>query len=235
MNWLEPKSRTQLNMVRHYHRILKMDDSRLTKKILKYDLVFGQNGARDCWSTEVKFILNRNNLGSTFSIFPFNIKSTIELLSQSLIYKDQSKWKNVCKDMPKLRTYVKLDDFFSSKQFIHKPLTFIQRKFLAKLRLGVLPIRIETGRYHPRLEEADRICLVCNEPNAIENETHFLLKCSAYGRQRRDLLSRIPELDANFVNWSDEDQLKLLTCNALAVKSTAQFLIDAFDFRSTKI
>ena len=134
-----------------------------------------------------------------------------------------------------LYVYIHIDDFFSNKHYIHKPLSFIQRKFLSKLRLGVLPIRIETGRYHPRLEEADRICLVCNEPNAIENETHFLLKCSAYGRQRRDLLSRIPELDANFVNWSDEDQLKLLTCNALAVKSTAQFLIDAFDFRSTKI
>ena len=127
--------------------------------------------------------------------------------------------------MPKLRTYVKLDDFFSSKQFIHKPLTFIQRKFLAKLRLGVLPIRIETGRYHPRLEEADRICLVCNEPNAIENEIHFLLKCPAYDRQRRELFSKIPELDANFVNWSDKDQLKILTCNALAVKSTAQFRV----------
>ena len=30
-----------------------MDDSRLTKKILKYDLVFGEMGTKDCWSTDV--------------------------------------------------------------------------------------------------------------------------------------------------------------------------------------
>ena len=32
MNWIESRSRTQLNMVRHLHRLQKMDDSRLSKK-----------------------------------------------------------------------------------------------------------------------------------------------------------------------------------------------------------
>ena len=33
MNWPEPRSRTQLHMVRHYHRMLKMEDHRLIKKV----------------------------------------------------------------------------------------------------------------------------------------------------------------------------------------------------------
>ena len=33
MNWPEPRSRTQLQMVRHYHRMLKIYDNRLIKKI----------------------------------------------------------------------------------------------------------------------------------------------------------------------------------------------------------
>ena len=33
INWLEPRSRTQVQMVRHFHRMLKMDNERLTKKV----------------------------------------------------------------------------------------------------------------------------------------------------------------------------------------------------------
>ena len=148
--------------------------------------------------------------------------------------KDQSKWRNACHDMPKLRTYVILDDFFKPKQFILKPLSFIQRKFLSKFWLGVLPIRLEKGRYErPRLPEAERVCLVCNEPNAVENEIHFLLKCPAYDVIRRDLLSKIPDLDEDFLNWDSNRQLTFLSCNPSSVKLTAQYIIDAFDLRST--
>ena len=232
MNWLDPRSRTQINMIRHYHRVLKMDDSRLTKKILKYDLVFVEMGTKDCWSTEVKNILNRNNLGHIFSTFPFNIKSTIETLTQSLLIKDQTKWKTTSNDMPKLRTYVKLDDFFCNKQFISKPLTFIQRKFLSKFRLGVLPIRIEVGRYErPPLAEAERVCRACNEPDAVENETHFLLKCPAYERLRRDLFAKAMDWETLSLTWDDNQKLRFLTCDPEMVKPTGQFIADAFDYR----
>ena len=115
-----------------------------------------------------------------------------------------------------------------------KPLTFIQRKFLAKFRLGVFPIRIETGRYEvPRILEADRVCRVCEEPNVDENEYHFLLKCSLYDRLRNELFSKITEVD--FVTWNDDEKFIFLTCNANIVKSTAQYLINAHNLRSTKL
>ena len=85
----------------------------------------------------------------------------------------------------------------------------------------------------PRLPEAERVCLVCNEPNAVENELHFLLKCPAYDVIRRDLLSKIPDLDEDFLNWDSNRQLKLLSCDTSSVKLTAQYIIDAFDLRST--
>ena len=196
-------------------------------------MVFGENGTKNCWSTEVKDIFSKNNLGHVFSTFPFNIKATIDSQSHSLLRKAQTKWKNDCNNMPKLRTYVKMDDFFRSKSYLSKPLSFVQRKFLAKFRLGVLPIRIETGRYErPRLAENDRICLVCDEVNAIENEQHFLMTCSAYNRIRNDLFSKVEADD--FLTWDSTKQFQYLTCDSSIVKSTAQFIINAFDFRSTK-
>ena len=49
---------------------------------------------------------------------------------------------------------------------------------MAKLRCGVLPIKIETGRF-VNLALEDRICEVCNL-NEKEDELHFICKCELY-------------------------------------------------------
>ena len=60
--------------------------------------------------------------------------------------------------MSKLRTYNRVAIFNAAKCYLTKPLSFIQSKFLAKLRLGVLGLRIETGRYErPRRLPEERI------------------------------------------------------------------------------
>ena len=51
-----------------------------------------------------------------------------------------------------------------------------ERSVLAQFRLGILPIRIETGRFiGERIE--DRLCRMCDQ-NQIENEIHFMFHCS---------------------------------------------------------
>ena len=60
-----------------------------------------------------------------------------------------------------------------------------QRSLISQLRLGVLPLRIETGRF-AGLDVADRLCQVCTD-NLVENEAHFLFECSEYNEYRREL------------------------------------------------
>ena len=96
---------------------------------------------------------------------------------------------NECSVKPKLRTFLQFKNFDVFPSYVVKPLSFIQRKFMAKLRLGCLQIRIETGRYsRPRLEENMRVCQVCtNQPHGappVENEKHFILHCPAYRQLR---------------------------------------------------
>ena len=68
---------------------------------------------------------------------------------------------------------------------------------LARIRLGCLPLRIETGRYSvPRIPEDQRKCLVCQptgqlvnvgvdgDRGSVETETHFLFSCVAYEAER---------------------------------------------------
>ncbi len=55
----------------------------------------------------------------------------------------------------------------------------------AQFRCGILPLNIEVGQFRG-LNVADRICIFCNG-NAVESESHFLLKCPFYANIRNSL------------------------------------------------
>ncbi len=71
------------------------------------------------------------------------------------------------------------------------------RSLISQLRLGILPLRIETGRYS-NLREADRICQLCSA-NQVENESHFLFQCELYNIERLRLEVAIGVPLANLV------------------------------------
>ena len=52
------------------------------------------------------------------------------------------------------------------------------RNIIAKLRLSLHQLNIETGR-HTNIEQLDRKCNLCN-PNDLEEEYHFTLICPIY-------------------------------------------------------
>ena len=150
-----------------------------------------------------------------------------------MLNKQQVQIKTQCLNTPKLRTFVKFKDFFRTPTFLTKPLSFIQRKFLAKIRLGCLELRIETGRYaRPRQPPESRLCQVCNEQD-IEDEFHFLFECKVYEEERFLWLSKLKFAD-NFLQQSPEAKFNLVLNEHNNVKHTAQFLISIFDSR-TKI
>ncbi len=50
------------------------------------------------------------------------------------------------------------------------------RSYLAQLRLGILPIKLETGRCENEKVE-ERLCELC-DARVVEDEEHFLFKCT---------------------------------------------------------
>ena len=50
-----------------------------------------------------------------------------------------------------------------------------ERPVISQLRLGILPLRIETGQYS-NLSVENRICLL-HDSGHVENESHFLFQC----------------------------------------------------------
>ena len=227
MGWLEPRSRTQIRMIRMLHRLVCMEPSRLTKKIFLWDSNLTETTQLPTWGKEVKDILARNDLVQVFRDNIFDLKTTIQNLKASLLFKDQQKLKTSC-NMPKLRTYNVVAEFTSPKAYLEKPLSFLQRKSMAKLRLGVLPIRLETGRYERPILPADqRLCQQCSL-GVPEDEAHFTLECPRNSILREKLLSHTNE---SFKYLNPTEKLKYLLNNSEIVKQTSQFVIDAFDNR----
>ena len=55
---------------------------------------------------------------------------------------------------------------------------------MSRLRISAHELMIEKGRYK-NIKRQDRLCTYCKE---IEDELHFLDKCSLFNNQRDDLL-----------------------------------------------
>ena len=230
LNWLEPRSRTQVRMIRMLHRLCNLPHARL-KKIFLGELKISDSSNFSTWCKESKDILSRNDLNDAFTKNIVDVKTVIELLKAKLVIKDQQKHMNQAKTLPKLRTFCQISDFSLEKCYLSKPLSFVQRKALAKFRLGVLQIRIETGRYErPKKDPLDRICKQC-DLNIPEDEKHFLLHCPRHGILRGTFFGKIT-LDG-FSALDDIAKLKYLVNNPDIVKSTAQFILGCIYNRIT--
>ena len=158
----------------------------------------------------------------------FCAQSVIIKLKESMSVKQAVSLKELCQAKPKLRTYVQFKDFGTIPSYICKPMSFICRKYLALTRLSNLAIRIETGRFErPKLDANLRFCPACNVNASIEDEFHFIFQCVAYNDLRAIWLSKLklPEMEA-------PEKLKIVLNEAANVKLTAQFILDAYNYRS---
>ena len=135
-----------------------------------------------------------------------------------------------CNDKPKLRTFVTFKNFNIISPHMTKPLSFIERKMISKLRLGILPLHIETGRFsRPILPESQRFCYCGSQE--IESEAHLLFQCSRYDNLRQVWLNslHIPE---NFNDLSQQEKFDLVLNRPENIKQTAKFVVSAMDLRS---
>ena len=166
----------------------------------------------------------------------------LRLLENSLLSRDQYKQRSDCLKSDKLRTYNSL--FTSVISYTRLCLPFILRKRLAQLRLGCLPIRIETDRYtRPIVHRDQRYCLQPNcdnnvsnlsdEAKHIENEYHFIMKCSQYDQLRSEMFAQIQAV--KFFQMNDDEKFIFLLTTQSVAKVVAHFIVNAFDARLSQL
>ena len=217
-----------------------MNNERLTKKVYLWDRSLNNVNGISSWSSEVKNIFYNCGLNAIFdNNTAFPLKRIIQTIKEKFIQEQVEYLRLECEQQPKLRTFIKFKQFGPLPAYLTKPLTFFQRKHIAKIRLGSLAIRIESGRYsRPRLEIHERLCPVCIDSRTqqglapeIENEIHFLFFCDKYEILRANWFSNINKPE-NFSTLDEATKLNIVLNQHENCKPSAQFIVDAYGLRS---
>ncbi len=76
----------------------------------------------------------------------------------------------------------------------------------AQIRIRILPLHIETGRFK-NVKVEERVCQVCNNGD-VENEFHFVSICNAYKTLGNVMYDKINGV--TFYNMTDIDKFVYL-------------------------
>ena len=104
----------------------------------------------------------------------------------------------------KLRLYRSFKSDYATEQYCKMILPPAHRSAFSKFRLGVAPIRIETGRYEG-LNVESRVCPFCNN-NSVESELHVMFNCNVYNDLREELYAKASMINNTFVDMQDSNK-----------------------------
>ena len=220
MGWESCNNRRMIRMLRLWNRLIKIPDTRLVKRIFLADC---NANKPNTWATDVKKICNLIDVNEKY-----DEKSFIDLdaARKSISYSENIEWSNVVQSKPKLRTYKIFKTRYETEPYITANISRSERSFIAQLRSGILPLRIETGRFS-RIELEHRTCQLC-DLNVIESEEHFLFSCPFYNEFRNQFYDMISNIDQNFnLNLYNEEKFKIIM-NKTCVKATSKFISKCF-------
>ena len=103
------------------------------------------------------------------------------------------------------------------------------RSVFAKLRCGVAPIRLETGRYEG-LQECQRLCpFGCG---VVESEQHVLLNCPLYLHERNIMLQKARSVIGDFTRLGEEELFCLLFTHPDMIRVVAKTCLDILKLRN---
>ena len=124
-----------------------------------------------------------------------------------LLDKSRIAWGLEAERKPKLQTSMNIHDFGNYKILAKSNLSRYQRSLVTQLKLGILPLKIETCRYQG-IPEHLRCCKLCNL-GLVENEFHFLFHCSCLNEVRNQI---IPNYGISLDLFSEDHEKKCLSC-----------------------
>ena len=129
----------------------------------------------------------------------------------------------------KLETYFLFKTNFGYENYLSLMHNFSHRRALARLRISAHRLPIETGRYS-NIPRNNRICTKCAE-GEIGDEIHFLLNCSKFHNERKDIIQLVKDENRNFNSLDKERKFIWLmsTENENIIKNLGQFVYKHLD------
>ncbi len=153
MGWIRAKVRQWVAMLRLWNKLIQMPGDCLSKKVFTWDYVLSQN-----WSSEVKEIFCSINVEQVYTT---KTVCNLGFMKTECKKIDESLWLASLPLKPKLRTYIMYKKSFITENYVKYCLNRRKRLLTAQIRIGILPLHIETGRFR-NVKVEERVCQVCN-------------------------------------------------------------------------
>ncbi len=223
-DWLDAKMQRWVELVRYLNRVKSMSDDRWPVKVLRWDSSLKATG----WATEVEHILNYADM--SVNVLD-DCEVDLDALKTRLLKMNRIKWRLEAADKTKLRTFMEVYDENSPRNIVEANLPRSQRSLVSKLKVGVLPLAIEVGRWKDTPLEK-RLCHACGE-RLLENEYHFLIFCDKYTATRTELFNEL-EMRGIYPKGSEDEIVRTLLSKD-ALKISARYIERMFHERKAAV
>ena len=237
------------NLLKYHAHLnkIKGSNSLIGKAVTEMSLETGPN--LDSWWNRVEKI--KDLVGAKYSnyekieIIGMKIKKCIKSKFE-IFWLDKIKIGNLDKNGTyhnKLKNYSTLKGSFTKEPYLDLVPNRAQRSDLTRLRISASRLALETGRYsRPPVPPDQRYCRYCrpleNENNFldgyIDDEDHFLNKCTTFQLKRNCFLAKFRSISPNFDSLTDAGRTATLLCptSPCATKLTNKFIKILFKFRN---
>ena len=139
-------------------------------------------------------------------------------------------WSNEVHNKPKLRTYVQIKDTFEPEPCVLSNISRQRRSLLTQIRLGILPIKIETGRFRS-FSVDQRIYVNCVK---VQNKIHFICECPLYNDFRETLYEHAKLVRNDFTTMGKQGKFVQLVHRYIMTSVNHCFVL-MFVFMNDKI
>lgn len=221
LGWVSNECKRKLNVLRYWNRLLLMSDTRLTKKVFN-DMY--NHPYRGSWCYYIKNVLRQLDMND---IYMEKQECDLQLCKDKLENAHNDTLLRFIDKKPKLRLYKQIMCKEGVEKYVKLNLSSAERSMVAQFRMGILPIRIETGRF-TNLKITQRLCQICND-DKIEDEIHFIFHCPVYNLSRQEFYNSIENDIPNFQNMTDIGKLSLLSSKH--IRKFAKYLLKIFHER----
>ena len=175
-------------IIKYWCKLLKTENS-ILKKVYENMLIDCNNGKNN-WVTKVKSLLCNYGFTNVFMNAPYiDLKTFPELFKRRVIDVFIQEWSGGVNRNSVLDQYNNFKTCFGYEEYLNI-LPVNLRSFFTKLRLSLLPIRINTDRFGiNRIDRNLRHCLCCKSTD-LEDCYHFICICSNFKDLRKKYIPK---------------------------------------------
>ena len=151
MGWVPMRVHTRLDVLRLWHRLCTLPEGRLTGDVFRWSCNLADRGVHN-WAADVRELLKESQFNPDLMLF--YRKDFLDSVWNALTDKELQEWKRSLWTFPRgsettgrLRLYREIKPLPTAEPYVTGPIPADWRRVMAALRMGCLPLEVETGRF----------------------------------------------------------------------------------------